>query len=270
MARSALIKAAPRILCAGGAVQDIVMRVAKFPTPGIKVQASDFLITSGGHTNYWRADDGDRPFFHAADAGLPVVSLLEYYDIADASTQKHVLETVRKSLESELRTTAEVANPFGYARQLVQSTNGFRRTTFFYPHDTETAPWWQGENARLASLATAARMASKHFKNDPAFHIQLQAYAWNQLNWILGLNPFDVCMLHGSGRNNPPYMFFNSYEYTNAPGGICNGITAGYKNLHDIDFNLPFSVTGKDEDWRWGEQWLPHAAWYLYAISLRE
>lgn len=38
----------PRILCAGGAVQDIVMRVDKFPDAGTKVPASEFLITSGG------------------------------------------------------------------------------------------------------------------------------------------------------------------------------------------------------------------------------
>ena len=228
------------------------------------------LITSGGHTNYWRADDGDRPFFHAADAGLPVVSLIEYYDIAEAPTQKQVLDTVRKSLESELRTTAEVTNPFGYARQLVQSTNGFRRTTFFYPHDTETSPWWQGENARLASLATAARMVSKHFKNDPVFHNQLQAYAWNQLNWILGLNPYDCCMLQGTGHNNPFYMFFDSYEYHNSPGGIVNGITSGHKDPNDIDFNLQYSDTHTDESWRWGEQWLPHDAWYLLAASLKD
>ncbi|HEY2083762.1 MAG TPA: glycoside hydrolase family 9 protein [Verrucomicrobiae bacterium] len=227
------------------------------------------LVTSGGHTNYWRADDGDRPFFHAADAGLPVVSLLEYYEIADAPAQKHVLETVRKSLEFELRTTAEVANPFGYARQLVQSTNGFRRTAFFFPHDTETAPWWQGENARLSSLAAAARMAAKYFHDDPAFCHQLQGYAWDQLNWILGLNPYDCCMLQGTGRNNPFYMFFDSYEYHNAPGGIVNGITSGYRDARDIDFDLQYSETGKDEDWRWGEQWLPHAAWYLLAASIK-
>jgi sulfofructose kinase len=39
---------APKILCAGGAVQDIIMRVDEFPAPGGKVQASEFLITSGG------------------------------------------------------------------------------------------------------------------------------------------------------------------------------------------------------------------------------
>jgi hypothetical protein len=117
-------------------------------------------------------------------------------------------------------------------------------------------------------MAAAARMAAKNFENDPAFHARLEGYAWNQLNWILGLNPYDCCMLHGSGRNNIAYMFFESYEYNNALGGICNGITGGLDNPHDIAFNLGYAATGKDEDWRWSEQWLPHAAWYLYAVSL--
>lgn len=226
------------------------------------------LTTSGNYTNYWRADDTDRPFFHAVDAGMPVLSLLHYYEIAGNDSRAEVLDAVKKSLQFELAVTGEVNNPFGYARQLVQNTNGLRRTAFFYPHDTETAPWWQGENARLGSMAAAARLAAKYFKDDPAFRGQLEAYAWNQLNWILGLNPFDCCMLHGAGRNNVAYMFFESYEYNNAPGGICNGITGGRTNPNDIDFNVGFAVTGQDEHWRWSEQWLPHAAWYLYAVSI--
>jgi sulfofructose kinase len=35
-------------LCAGIAVQDIVMRVQNFPAPGAKVSASEFIITGGG------------------------------------------------------------------------------------------------------------------------------------------------------------------------------------------------------------------------------
>lgn len=38
----------PKILCAGIAVQDIVMRVQNFPAPGTKVAASEFIITGGG------------------------------------------------------------------------------------------------------------------------------------------------------------------------------------------------------------------------------
>jgi sugar/nucleoside kinase (ribokinase family) len=35
-------------LCAGIAVEDIVMRVAQFPAPGTKAVASDFIVTGGG------------------------------------------------------------------------------------------------------------------------------------------------------------------------------------------------------------------------------
>jgi hypothetical protein len=228
----------------------------------------DRLATFGTYHNYWRADDGTRPFFHPSDAGLPLISLLEYAEIAPPAVKKKVRETVERSLRFELSVTSEVNNPFGYARQFVRMGDGTFRTAFFFPHDTEAAPWWQGENARLASLAAAARRAIPLFTDQPAFQAQLSTYAWNQLHWILGRNPFDTSMLMGSGHGNAPYMFFRSYKYTNAPGAIINGITAGLDNEDGIAFNEGFAVTGKDEDWRWTEEWLPHAAWYLYAISL--
>jgi hypothetical protein len=226
------------------------------------------LVSSNNVSNYWRADDTDRPFFHASDAGFPVISLLHYLEIADADKKAAVLETVRKSMEFELSTSKEVVNPFGYARQYVQHLNGEREKGFFFPHDTETTPWWQGENARLASLAAAARLSAQFFGDDAKFQDELREYALNQLNWILGLNPYDSCMMEGTGRNNPQYLFYGSYEYKTSPGGIVNGITAGLNDYHDIDFEKGYVITGKDDDWRWLEQWLPHAAWYVYAASL--
>lgn len=226
------------------------------------------LTTSGSYRDYWRADEGSRPYFHPSDAGLPVIALLEYAEIASSSAQEKVRQAVERSLRFELAVTGEVNNPFGYARQLVRMGDGTVRTAFFFPHDTEAAPWWQGENARLASLAAAARMAIPLFAHDPAFQAQLNSYAWDQLHWILGRNPFDASMLMGSGHGNAAYMFFQSYKYTSAPGAILNGITASLDSEDGIAFNEGFAVTGKDEDWRWTEEWLPHAAWYLYAISL--
>ncbi len=228
------------------------------------------MTSSSGYDNYWRADDDDRPFFHASDAGFPLVSLLYYYEIADEETKERLRATIKKSLSFEIGITGEVNNPFGYSRQLVQNIEGARNTRFFFPHDTETTPWWQGENARLSSMAAAARLASQLFVEDEIFSAKLRTFARDQLNWILGLNPFDICMLHGSGRNNPEYMFFESYQYTNCPGGICNGITAGLYDEEDIDFHLTYRETGADHDWRWTEQWLPHAAWYLVAVSARK
>lgn len=228
------------------------------------------LISGNNFKNYWRADDKDRPFFHPSDAGLPLVSLLYYYPYAAPDVQARIKTTVKESMGFELAITREVKNPFGYSRQLVQDTLGNKRSAFFFPQGSDAAPWWQGENARLASMAAAARMAANLFKDDQAFHDQAERFALDQLNWILGLNPYDACMLQGSGHNNPAYNFFGTFEYTNAPGGIVNGITSGLNSENDIDFNVSYSVTKKDYDWRWAEQWLPHTAWYLLAVAVNE
>jgi peroxiredoxin len=237
---------------------------------------TDRLASWKGYTDYWRADNTDRPFFHPSDAGLPLVSLLYYCPYATGKTQTAIRAAVKRSLEHELAITHEVSNPFGYSRQLVQDTLGNRRSSFFFPHGSEASPWWQGEDARIASMAAAARLAIPLFTTDhPAsadtaehrFVDSLETFALDQLNWILGLNPYDASMLQGTGRNNPAYGFFGTFEYTNAPGGIVNGITSGLDDENDIDFNLSYTQTKKDYDWRWAEQWLPHDAWYLLAIA---
>ena len=226
------------------------------------------LVSNDKYSNYWRADEKNRPFFHAADAGLPVVGLLNYATIVSGEKKKAVLDVVRKSLEFELSITAEVNNPFGYARQFVQFRDGKRQSGFFFPHRTETGWWWQGENARLGSLASAAKLAAQFFNDDKIFSTKLRNYAYDQINWILGLNPYDACMLEGSGHNNPQYLFYGSWEYKGTPGGIVNGITAGMTDYEDIDFEKGYAVTGEDDDWRWLEQWIPHASWFMYAVSI--
>jgi hypothetical protein len=229
------------------------------------------LASWRGYHHYWRADEKDRPFFHPSDAGMPVVSLLTYADIASAATRKRLLEIVRSSLEYELAVTAEVANPFGYARQLVQDASGRRFGSFFFPHNLTPRTrdlWWQGENARIASLAAAARFAARFFTDDKEFAWRLRGYASDQLNWILGVNPFDVCMLDGSGRNNPQYIWLTSWQFLPTAGGIVNGITGKNDDGSGILWNRGYAVTHKDDDWRWGEQWLPHSTWYLHAVVL--
>jgi len=214
---------------------------------------------------WWCADgQGERPFFHASDAGLPVMALLRFMDIEHPMVDRTaVLRAVRKSLEFELSITNEVSNPFGYARQYVKAVDESRKSAFFFPHQNESGYWWQGENARLASLCTVGSLASRYFKAEKEIVSALRKYAQDQLDWILGLNPFDRCMLHGKGRNNPEYTKFN---LKNRPGGICNGITSGYDDEQDIEF-LPSRYRGNlGQNWRWTEQWLPHAAWYFLAV----
>jgi hypothetical protein len=127
------------------------------------------LASWKNYNDYWRADDKDRPFFHPSDAGLPVTSLVYYYPYASAATQTLIKKAIKRSMIHELSITKEVNNPFGYSRQLTQDTLGNRRSAFFFPHGSDASPWWQGENARLASMATVARLAAHLFTDDKPF-----------------------------------------------------------------------------------------------------
>ncbi|MCF7944307.1 MAG: glycoside hydrolase, partial [Spirochaetia bacterium] len=206
------------------------------------------------------------------------IALLEYLEIdADhdddrntsnaksiqLQTRELVIHAV-KDLLSISQSSSSSMNPFLLVRQWVKPVDGNVRISFFMPHENETGYWWQGENARLASLSYGLRRSKSLFNEDQdQINSIIDEFSDAQLHWILGMNPFDMCMLQGHGKNNPRY----EDHYPNAPGGICNGITAGFENEEDIDF-LPEIVEGSgDHRWRWSEQWIPHAAWFLLAVS---
>jgi hypothetical protein len=216
---------------------------------------------------WFRSNDGNRPFWHAADAGLPVVALVRYLKKETDKNEKTAAKnTIKKALDYNIAVTNNVENPFGYARQSFLYKDKVK-DGFFIPHDNETGWWWQGENARLASLATAAIEGGKIIapqKNDIAKK-SLDLYASQQLSWILGCNPYSVCFLYQFGETNVPYMHSN-YGHGSEKGGISNGITGkdGNGDGSGIEFNM--DVNGNDE-WRWTEQWIPHAAWFLQAVT---
>jgi hypothetical protein len=135
------------------------------------------------------------------------------------------------------------------------------------PQNNETGYWWQGENARIASLAAAFAIGA-HLA-DPSgelWYNTLFGMAYAQLDWILGKNPFGVTMMYGFGTTNyPNYVATRSLD--NIKGGICNGISGSRLNANDLEW----SPNGHDGEawrgWRWIEQWLPHNAWYLTAVA---
>ncbi|WDF55659.1 glycoside hydrolase family 9 protein [Mucilaginibacter sp. KACC 22063] len=216
---------------------------------------------------YFIADDGNRPFWHAADAGLPVVALCRYLaKETNAPNRKTAINVISKALDYNLRVTNNVSNPFGYARQTFR-INVQVKDGFFIPHENETGWWWQGENARLASLATAALEGGKLLyttDHNTARRDSLKAYASQQLSWILGCNPYAMCFMYGFGRNNVPYMHSN-FGHGSERGGISNGITG--KDGNPDGSGIDFKKEANGNEWRWTEQWLPHAAWFLNAVT---
>jgi hypothetical protein len=211
--------------------------------------------------------DEDMPFYHPADEGLPVIALLGLRELEDPASPpaKELLASCEALMRHTLELNSSCVNPFNYPRFL-RVEGGVLKPGFFFPHDSTAEPWWQGENARIASLAAAARTLARR-TGDEELRRKLRALGDDQINWILGLNPFDCCMMEGFGRNHIQYFFLDRYDFLNCPGGIVNGITSG---LHDDDgIALVTEPTDEVKDnWRWAEQWLPHASWLLYALSL--
>jgi len=102
-------------------------------------------------------------------------------------------------------------------------------------------------------------------------------YAVDQLDWLLGKNPYDLSVMKGVGSKNP--QAYQGYSNTTFKGGIANGITGKnmdgsgitWDNVSDIASQLR-SLGESDaswQTWRWEEQWLPHATWYLMALATR-
>ncbi|WPV02557.1 glycoside hydrolase family 9 protein [Mucilaginibacter sp. cycad4] len=216
---------------------------------------------------YFIADNGDRPFWHASDAGLPVIALCRYLDKEkETNDRMAALSTVKKALDYNLKVTGNVANPFGYARQSFKF-RGAVKDGFFVPHENETGWWWQGENARLGSLATAALVGGRLVypeKGGWGVKKQLAEYASHQIAWILGCNPYQMCFMYQYGKNNVPYMSSN-FGHGSGKGGISNGVTGKKENADGS--GIDFKMKDDGNEWRWTEQWLPHAAWYLQAVT---
>ena len=249
---------------------------------------------------FWSDDAKKRPFWHASDAGLPLIALVRYAEI-EATTEESVDEVVdgspvwicplcmgcscnnqlldgaRQTIEKHskwlISVTNKVDNPFGYARQTYKTQDKVK-DGFFIPHDNESNYWWQGEDARIASLAAASMFAARALNESVADSVQ--KYATDQLDWILGKNPYATCMMYGKGSKNPQkYDGQSDYDAT-LEGGIANGITGKNQDGSGIAWTDDgVAAVGFDsmkeswQVWRWDEQWLPHSTWYLMAVVER-
>jgi len=216
---------------------------------------------------YFVANDSNRPFWHAADAGLPIISLARYLDKeTDLKYRKGALVTIKTAIDYNLKVTHEVVNPFGYARQSFLF-HGKVQNGFFIPHENESGWWWQGEDARLGSLAAAIIVGGRLvYPGNGPFGVKpaLAEYASDLISWVLGGNPYNICMMYGYGQNNVPHMS-SMYGHGSGRGGISNGITG--KDGNGDGSGIDFKMEDNGNEWRWSEQWIPHTGWFLQAVT---
>lgn len=82
--------------------------------------------------HFWSANqDGSRPYFHSAEAGLPTIALTEYLAIeSDQALRQTTLSVIENAVRFELTISQQVANPFGYPRQYVKAVDSDKRDAF--------------------------------------------------------------------------------------------------------------------------------------------
>jgi hypothetical protein len=222
---------------------------------------------------WFAADDAkNRPYYHAADEGFPLIALAYYLEI-DKSQKDKIVSAIRKNLSWYLKISRDVNNPFNcarlYAKPYLNGQYQNARTSFFIPKNNESAYWWQGENSRLGSMAAGILCGIRALDSTSVIGTDsLSYFAMAQLDWVLGKNPYETCMIFSLGTKwNPDYIAGHG-EYSSIKGGICNGITSvnDWEATEEGIEWFPFDSSDW-HNWRWLEQWLPHEAWYMFAVS---
>ena len=153
-------------------------------------------------------------------------------------------------LERNIRLTD---NPFG----LIPWAEG----VFFNP---EIGPWcYVGQNSQYLSNAWAMYLAAPLLKQRRASQL-----ADRQLDWVLGSNPYNLCMMEGQGSFNPPYYLHRwapNEPRGAVPGAIPNGFCRQQAGQDSPWFDLhrpPRTVS-----YHTSEPWEPHSAFYILAIT---
>ncbi len=214
----------------------------------------DCQIVSGTYAGGFAASPrGTVPVMSATNLGWPAAALSLY-------GAEHGDDLgIRHALRAYLRFSERLAdNPFEISRLIQDGQPVFFQSVPKGVHHV-------AQNTMYLMQAWALACAAR-FLGDEAF----RALAARHVDWVLGRNPFGLCMVEGQGSFNPP-MYHHRYNSIPGhprgavPGAVCNGIArlqpAPDKPWFDMrtDISRPaFETT---------EPWLPHNATYLLALS---
>jgi hypothetical protein len=117
--------------------------------------------------------------------------------------------------------------------------------------------WWVGINANIASAGVGLMKAADILKDS-----KLKYIAQKQLDWIIGVNPFNSSTIVGLGYNHPLHYIGASTAFNPAtpvlPGAVMNGI-GGENN------DQP--TLGHPGNYHMSEYWTPMVAYTMWLMA---
>lgn len=188
------------------------------------------------------------------DSGdIPAAALAHFaLKLPDDPLSPRIKERLQKHLPGFV---AEADNPMGLMRQKLGADGHY-----FDPTST------LGCNYQILCRAWSALMVYRVTSDRRAWD-----YAASQLDFILGKNPYNLCMLEGKGSLNPPryhhrYITIPGHERGAVPGAIPNGFV---RDVGGFDRpGMDMSTEGRlYPSYRTSEPWLVHNVFYMLAIT---
>jgi hypothetical protein len=225
------------------------------------LQEKEFKFNQSTVRGFFYADAGRKDFFrNPRDSGVPLIALCEAYDTAGSAALRNEIGHAIGMYCDEYCLPLMATSPFGimpygiYAKTVDGETyrklEGDLAFRFFVEVKGKCA---FGLNSHLLSHAVGFCLASRIIGKK-----ELNTSAKNQLEWVMGFNPINACMMTGEGVNNP-------YPHSRFLGLIIGGVMNGIAGNED---DMPFIDMHHTMDWRTTEYWSPHVAYYIWTACL--
>jgi hypothetical protein len=217
----------------------------------------------GGIDHALDADNSVAILLQAQEASgrWPVWSLLDN-GLLPASLAEFILEFQRSSLIPEVRRSLwKYISYWEKNRPMPLAIPKWSEAEIFFPYVDES--WYVGQNSQYLSQAWAAFLIAQL---SPLKRRQALELAQGCLDWVLGANPFGICLMYGAGslhlkRYHHRYETIPNGQHGNVPGAICNGYTR-----ESPESDIPY-LDLEGNAWQTNEPWLPHNAYYLLCLA---
>jgi len=208
------------------------------------------------YDGWYAGSPGQGPAYTVVDNGTPAAALAFW-------TRAHRTHALAAEAEGSLLRylgflTQIARNPFGISKFYTRKAEAY-----FYQFEND-ASWHVGQNSQYLSEAWAAFLIYQ-----VTGRVEALRYGLDQVNWVLGMNPYGLCMLHGEGRVNTAtahhrYNTIVGQPQGAVPGSVFNGIVR-FNAATDLPlWDLMEQGTPR---YQCNEPWLPHNAYYLLALT---
>ena len=191
----------------------------------------------------------------------PISGTIEGYNIFRKEVEVNLYpedplaDEARAALKNYLNFCEAISNnPFNITRLMSDGS-----LNYFYSR----GGWAVGNDSQYLSQAWAACLAHRVVPD-----MRWLSYAKSQFDWVLGMNPLNVCLMEGVGSINLPtyhhrYFMIKNNPRGAVPGAVVNGIVARdpYHDIPHVDWD-PFPLA----EYNSNEPWLPHNAYYVLAL----